>query len=69
MIVRVIFSNRLESFREIKMVKLENGDELYPEAFMTGRPDERRMVKVYIDAKVLPYLLADGKKPIYREKK
>ncbi len=67
MIVRVIFANKLESFREIQMVKTTDG-ELYPEAFITGKPDEKKNVKVYIDAKRLPYLLADGKKAIYREK-
>lgn len=67
MIVRVIFANGLESFRDIKLVPM-NGDMLYPESFVTGRPDKPVSTKVYIDAKLLPYLLADGKKAIYRER-
>ena len=68
MIVRVIFANKLESFREIKMVKTADGNQLYPESFITGRPDVPEMVKVVIDHKKLPYLLADGKMVVYREK-
>lgn len=69
--VRVVFANGLESFRDITfhMAKDASGNTLYPEAFVTGRPNKPENVKVYIDEKLMPYLLADGKMVVYREKK
>lgn len=66
-IVRVIFLNGLESFREIKLVRLEDGSEVYPQAFITGKPDIATCVKVWIDEKLFYYLEQSGKMIIYRE--